>query len=100
MIVSPIRDEAAPVAAIVGIADTDYRLLQGDDSHSAAALAREVVRAALSDAGLTPKDVDAVGLASYPFGHLDAEDLAVLVGRGPRSRLPEGSVAAAVAAIA
>jgi acetyl-CoA acetyltransferase len=100
MIASPIPDEAAATAAIVGVADTDYRRLQGGESQSAASLARDVVQAALSDAGLKPQDVDAVGIASYPFGHLDQEDLAALVGCRPRSRLPEGSVTAAVGAIA
>ncbi len=90
----------ASAAAIVGLADTDYRTLALQPNGETGSPAVDVLERAIADAGLTNDDVDAVGIAGYPVGCLGHDDLAPVLGARPYQKLPAGSIAAAVTAIA
>ena len=90
--------EGAPVA-VVGVADTDYLALKGRKGYSAAELARDVLEAAVLDSGLSARDIECVGVTSYPRDSLRDTNLMTSLGIHPREVLEEGTLTAAAAAI-
>jgi len=65
--------------AIVGVGETPY-LRRPDDTSTTPVLLARAARLALVDAGLEPRDIDGLGVASFSLGPDRAIDLAVKLG--------------------
>jgi acetyl-CoA acetyltransferase len=77
-------------ARIVGVAETPYARRPGPDVTTTGLLAA-AARAALDDAGLSPRDVDGLGVASFSLAPDRAVDLAFRLGLSLRWLMDAGT---------